>query len=782
MKPRHAIALLAMAIATPSLASPVTTEQRRLPGLAAAGEIVVDRWGISHIYAGSSRDAFFLQGYATARDRLWQIDLWRKRGLGRLSASFGPAFVAQDRAARLFLYRGDMAAEWAAYPAEAKGWTQAFAAGINAFVGDVAAGRQPLPEEFAATGSAPERWTADDIVRIRGNALASNLAAEVARARSLCTGGLKYEPLRRQIEPPHNILLPKGLDPCAIGADVLKDYLLGTAGVRFEKGTIVADTPAQALSAAADTDVREGSNNWVIAAGRSASGRPILAGDPHRGHSVPSLRYIVHLEAPDLHLAGAGEPALPGISFGHNADAAWALTIFYIDQQDLVVNEPADTRAMPFTIVRDTIDVKGEAPRTVELRFTQDGPVISQDPVSGRSFTLRATWDRPGASAYFNASWLYRAKSWNDFTVARDHWGAPPLNLLYADTHGDIGWAAAGFVPVRPGGDGLLPVPGNAAHAWQGLMDPALLPSLRNPAKGWIATANAMNLPDGYPNEARRIGFEWTDRSRIDRIETVISATPKFSLLDSMALQTDTHSPLAARAVALLQGVTGDTADSRAALALLQGWDGNETADSAAAALYEVWARRHLGEAAVAAIVPEPARAGFGTPAVSAVIGVLETSSGLLGRDPATMRTAILRSSLDAAWRETSALLGGDATAWRWGRLHRALFTPALDIPGREDQRRVGPLPLGGSASTPMAASPRGESFHVAAGASVRMVLDVGDWDNSVIINTPGQSGDSTNSHYRDLFPLWAAGRYVPLRWTRDAVMRDAETVITVTP
>jgi penicillin G amidase len=296
---------------------------------------VIDRAGIPHIYAANARDGFFLQGYAVARDRLWQIDLWRKRGLGRLSASFGPQFVAQDRAARLLLYRGDMAAEWAAYPAAAKAWTQGFVAGINAFVADVEAGRQPLPIEFTATGSKPERWQADDVVRIRSNALIRNIPDEVARARALCGGDVRYEPLRRQLEPAHDVTIPKGLDPCSIPENVLETFALGTGQVRFDGKQVVV--------ASLDPDAQEGSNNWVIAPSRSATGRPILANDPHRAHSVPNLRYLSHIDTPELKIAGAGEPALPGVSFGHNEDIAWALTIFAIDQQDLVVN-PKGTR------------------------------------------------------------------------------------------------------------------------------------------------------------------------------------------------------------------------------------------------------------------------------------------------------------------------------------------------------------------------------------------------------------------------------------------------------
>ena len=761
-----AAALLLTTAVTAQEAPPgAFAESRALPGLTAPGEIIIDRAGIPHIYAANARDGFFLQGYAVARDRLWQIDLWRKRGLGRLSASFGAQFVAQDRAARLLLYRGEMAAEWAAYPSQAKGWTEAFAAGINAYVADVEAGRAPLPIEFSATNTRPERWQADDVVRIRSNALASNLTSEVVRARALCGGDLKYEPLRRELAPAHTVSIPKGLDPCSIPADVLDDYALGTGDVRFDGQKIVV--------ASLDPDIQEGSNNWVIGAARSATGRPILANDPHRAHAVPNLRYLSHIDTPELKIAGSGEPALPGISFGHNEDVAWAITIFAIDQQDLVVNP----KATKLTEVRERIEVKGEAPREVVLKFTDDGPIIHEDPTSGRSFALRATWTKPGASAYFNASWAWTAKTWDDFLVARDHWGAPPLNLLFANRAGDIGWAPGGFVPVRAAGDGLLPVPAGKAHRWTGLLDAKLMPVKHNPADGWIATANEMNIPAGYPH---MLGLEWADRSRITRISEVVGSKPKFGLTDAMALQNDPTSPMARRAVALLQGLAGRDANERGALALLGNWNGHEGPDSAAAALYEIWAARHLAASTVKAIVPEAARRNFGRTSIGNILPVLEDGK-LLGPDSAALRAEILLGSLGLAFAETARLLGPDPATWRWGALHRADFQPALPIAGRDAERRVGPVPIGGSGSTPMAMG-TGPDFRVVSGASVRVVMDVGAWDNSMAINTPGQSGDPASPHYRDLFARWATGNYVPFVWSRPRVLQEAERIINVIP
>jgi penicillin amidase len=478
-------------------------EAAAVAGLVQPGEIIVDRWGVPHIYAKSARDAFFLQGWNAARDRLWQIDLWRKRGLGRLSASLGPEYVAQDRAARLFLYRGDMAAEWAAYDPQAREAVEAFAAGINAYVAEVRAGRRPLPIEFKLTQSQPEAWAPEDILRIRSHALVNNVTSEVARARVVCAGGVEADALRRKLQPVHKLTVPKGLNPCDVPEHVLDDYVRATEPVSFDAlaGKTAEAPPAKALAQAMDERFAEGSNNWVIGGGRTATGRPILANDPHRPVGVPSLRYIAHLDAPGLDIIGAGEPALPGVSFGHNEATAFGLTIFYVDQEDLYVYETKGDayrykgKWEPMTVVRETIEVKGGAPQAVELHFTRHGPVVMQDDAKGRAFAVRTVWNEPGLSGYFGSSRMWRAKSWADFQQARDKWGAPALNLVYADTSGDIGWAAAARTPVRPNWDGLFPVPGDGRYEWAGFLGDGQLPVVKNPAKGFFATANAMNIP-----------------------------------------------------------------------------------------------------------------------------------------------------------------------------------------------------------------------------------------------------------------------------------------------
>ncbi|QRM30361.1 penicillin acylase family protein [Microvirga sp. VF16] len=778
------------------MSSAARTSSHEVQGLQQPAELIVDQWGIPHIYAGSTRDAIFLQGYNAARDRLWQIDLWRKRGLGLLAKDFGPSYVAQDRATRLFLYRGDMNQEWAAYGPDAKNYTEAFVAGINAFVDEVRSGRRPAPVEFRVAGTMPDRWAPEDVVSIRSHGLTRNVASEVSRARVACAAGLEADRFRRKIEPDWTTKMPDGLDPCSIPREVLNDYQLATRDVTFAKPgqQRTSIDPEKFLAEADDRVSTIGSNNWTIAPSRTATGRPILANDPHRAHSVPSLRYIVHLNSPELSVIGAGEPALPGISIGHNGQIAFGLTIFAIDQEDLFVYElnPGNPNQYRYRdgwedirVVRETIEVKGETPREVELRFTRHGPILHADPAQRRAFAMRSVWFEPGTSAYFNSAEYMTAKDWNGFKKAMANWGAPSENQVYADASGNIGWIVGGRSPLRPNWDGLMPVPGDGRYEWSGFLKGEELPQVYNPESGWFATANEMNLPAGYPVAERKVGFEWSDPSRITRIKEVLASKEKITLADAMALQTDDYTVNGRRLVKLLEPITSEDPTLAEGLRLLKQWDHRTSADSAAAALFEVWMTKHVGRALTAKAIPEPARAALGTSDIAAVVDYLENPDKALGSDPIIARQEILLESLGSAMNEVRQALGPDTSNWTWGKLHHALFEHALaplaDDPTRA-QMMVGRLAMGGSAFSPRAASYRSSDFRVTAGASFRMVLDVGNWDQSVTINTPGQSGNPFSAHYRDLAPLWAAGDYVPLVYSRAAVERAARDVTKLVP
>jgi penicillin amidase len=626
----------------------------------------------------------------------------------------------------------------------------------------------------------PERWEARDVVRIRSHALVRNVLSEAARARVMTRANLETDLARRSIEPPHEIAVPDGFDPACIPDDVLDVFRLATATPDFSPARLAATLDqAWRWTKVADTgDVYlDGSNNWAIAGRRTDSGRPILASDPHRAHALPSLRAIVHLTGPGIDVIGAGEPALPGVSIGHNGHAAFSLTILPMDQEDLYVYEthPDDPLKYRYhggweemTVIEEFVAVRGCEDQIVSLAFTRHGPVVARTP--GHAFAVRSVWAQPGSSAYFASLAYLGVRSVGEFAQALSHWSVPSVNQVYADVDGDIGWFAAGKSPVRPNWDGLLPVPGDGRYEWKGFHGFDELPQSINPQAGFVATANEMNLPAGFPYETVKLGYEWAEHSRSAQIHATLRAKNHHALADTMALQTDPTSIPARRLGALIAGI-----DSKAS-AMLQGWDHVLTRESAAAALQEVWWSKHLKQKLLDLLAPDPAVRALMVPGdVETLIGLLETPDARLP----DVR-GLLASTLEAAYADCAARMGDDPAQWAWGRLHHGAFPHPLhrvaDLPG------VAALPKAGSGSTVMAANYRLSDFRVTHGASFRMAVDVGNWDASMAINAPGQSGDPRSPHYADLAPLWAAGEYVPLLYSSAAVDEATELRILLTP
>lgn len=803
---------LGLCLGAPALADvPPSAESRRMtvPGLDAAAEIIVDHWGIAHVYAESDRDALFLQGFNAARDRLWQIDLWRKRGLGLLAENFGADYVSQDRAARMFLYRGDMDTEWQAYGPNGRAYAEAFVAGVNAYVEKVRSGEVPLPVEFSITQTEPDTWLPEDVVRIRSHGLTRNVSSEVARAQVACEAGVEADELRSKLTPDWTASVPEGLDPCAIPEDVLADYELAIRQVAFDRISPEAEdggtsTDDQQDASAGHLDFLQqqardvddiGSNNWTISADRTETGRPILANDPHRSHGVPSLRYVVHLNSPDMSVIGAGEPALPGISIGHNGAIAFGLTIFSVDQEDLYVYElnPDDPDQYRYDggwedmeVETQTIDVRGEEPQEVTMRYTRHGAVLQLDEDAGRAFALRTVWLEPGTSAYFGSADYMTARNWDEFSSAMSRFSTPSENQVYADTDGNIGWIVGAMTPTRENWDGLLPVPGDGRYEWD-FLPREELPSVYNPDKGWFATANQMNLPADFPYEDLHVGFEWADPSRYERISEVLSENDSVSLQDAVDLQLDDTSMLGRRLVDLVQDLEVEEAanpDVARSLEMLKAWDGVVDIDSSAAVVAEMMLTQHLGRMTVEKVFDGGIAEIVDDGDITSVLDLLEEPDERLGDDPQAARNQLLADALEASVEQAGEMLDGDPESWKWGLLHRAYFESSVSPVASErqaDQLNVGPLAMAGAGSTPRAARYNSD-FEITAGASFRMVLDVGNWDASRVINTPGQSGDPFSAHYRDLAPLWAAGEYAPMAYSREAVEANASEVIDLSP
>jgi penicillin amidase len=494
--------------------------------------------------------------------------------------------------------------------------------------------------------------------------------------------------------------------------------------------------------------------------------------------------------APGWNVVGAGEPALPGVSVGHNERGSWGFTIFPIDQEDLYVYEidPADSSRYRYRgsweamkVDRETIAVKGRSALEAEIKFTRHGPVVFEDRENHRAYAIRAAWLEEGSAPYLASLRINQAGSWDEFRDACRHFRTPSENLVWADVAGHIGWQAVGLAPIRRNWDGLLPVPGDGRYEWDGFLPAADLPHVADPVRGWFATANQFNLPRGYPHA---FGFQWTDPFRFSRIAEVLGSGRRFTLTDIMQLQQDELCLPARSLVPLLRRLEPHSTIAKHAAKRLASWDFVLDQDSVPAAIYVMW-ERSLKIAVWELIVPNEARAVLlaGSLSTERLIEWLTVPDGRFGADPLAGRDALLLQALNRAVSELEKRSGPEMDRWRYGQVafkHVHLRHPLSEAvrPDVRAQLDLGPLPRGGYGHTVNSTS---DNDNQATGASFRIIADTGDWDRSVGTNTPGQSGDPSSPHYRDLFESWADGKYFPIFYSLPKVqsVTEAKTVLT---
>ena len=753
-----------------------------VPGLDSAVEVRRDRWGIPHIYARTQHDLFFAQGFVAAQDRLWQMEMWRRQAEGRLAEVLGARAVERDRLSRLFRYRGSRDAEWASYGPDARQIVGAFVDGVNAYIAQV---KDRPPIEFTMLGFAPEPWTIDvPLARVTSLSGVSNATTEILRARLIAALGVKATEAVLPTEP------TRALDPVP-GLDLtgLETSSLGGFGGAYQ------DIAYQRI---------EGSNNWVVSGKKTKSGKPILANDPHRAITHPSVRYITHLVGPGWNVIGAGEPASPGVSIGHNDRIAFGLTIVGMDQQDVYVERVRDCRqgtgngeggtAPPsgntvpgsqfpvparcyfhngswqaVTTVVDTIKVKGDTARIVRLEFTHHGPIVSSDSARGRAVAVRMVGQEPGTAAYLASLQMGRAKNWREFSAAMARWKMPSENMIYADVDGNIGWIAAGLMPRRRW-SGLLPVPGDGRYEWSGFVPTPQLPQSYNPAKGYIATANNNILPAGYRTP---ISYDWSSDYRVSRIREVLDARNDFTIADFQALQHDDLSILARKLVpSLVAAARRLGRGDEQAVKMLASWNYRMSRDAAAPLLFGAWAPVLARRANVARVSPEAAEVLGARTDYKQLEKFLSAPAGAVS---ARLRDSLTLSALDSAVADVTRRFGSDTTQWLWGKVHvaelRHPLARSFDLP---------PVSRGGDANTVFATG--GGNYRQSSGASYRQVIDLGDFDNSVAINVPGQSAQPGSPFYDNLLPLWGNDEYFPLVFSRERVEKETKHVLTLKP
>jgi penicillin amidase len=787
-----------LTVSSPRGAAQTQAASLRAPGLSQPVEIIRDRWGVNHIYAQTESDLFFAQGYAAARDRMFQLELWRRQATGTMAEILGRRAVGRDIGSRLLRFRGELDVELNHYHPRGKQIVESFVRGVNAYIAETERNAAQLPLEMKALGIKPGRWT-PAVVISRHGALVSNAGDEVAFTRALKTATI--DQLRDLLyfqggEPLFE--LDPAIDVKAFPDDVLELYSAFRASVEFRPEDVAPDlrdttpVPVNPEDAGAGVNARDiGSNNWVVAGSRTQSTYPILANDPHRAIAAPSLRYMVHLVAPGWNVIGAGEPATPGVSIGHNEHGAWGLTIFGNDNEDLYVYEtnPANAneyryqgRWEPMRIVTDTIGIKGEKPESVELKYTRHGPVLFEDRTNRKAYALRAAWLEPGGAPYLASLRMDQAATWEEFRQACSYSHMPAENMVWADRTGTIGWQAAGIQPRRKNWSGLLPVPGDGRYEWSGFLPIKELPHETNPARGFVATANNYLMPNDYPHRDA-VHFMWTDPFRSSRINEVLGSGRLFTVADTIRLQNDELSLPARALVPLLRDISLPSGPAANARQLLRGWDFVLDKDSVPAGIYAMWQRRLIANTRQR-LAPPPLRPRANEITLKRIIDALHAPDSRIGEHPSQARDALLALSLDEAVAELTRRFGPDVQNWKYGQpgFHHALIRhPLRDAvnPATRARLLVGPLPRGGDGYTVNATT---TNDNQTSGGSFKVVIDTENWDNSVAINTPGQSGDPESPHYRDLFELWARGRYFTLAYSRAKVEAVKESATTLQP
>lgn len=759
---------------------PRTEGEIRLAGLERPVDVLRDAWGIPHIFAQSPNDAVFALGYVHAQDRLWQMEMNRRIGAGRLAEVLGAGALETDRFLRTLGVRRSAEASLAVLSAETRSALAAYAAGVNAFL----ASDPVLPPEYWLTGAKPEPWNVVDSIawtKMMAWDLGGNWRNEILRmqlAKTLTVAQI------------HEFLPPYPGDAAQPLPELRELYgAMGTDAVRLAAG-------AQAIAEQVDTWTAgaAGSNNWVVSGARSASGKPLLANDPHLGLSAPPIWYFAHLHAPGLDVIGATLPGVPAVVLGRNARIAWGFTNTGPDVQDLFIEKldgagryltPEGPQA--FKRIEETIRVKGGTEERLSIRVSRHGPVISdvsrvaadavpRGHVLAFSWTALAEDDRTLESA----AQLARAGNWEEFLAAARHFHAPQQNMVYADIEGNIGFVAAGKVPVRkPENDlkGLAPAPGwLARYDWNGFLPFDALPRQYNPASGAIVTANHKITAPGY---AHHLTSEWEPPYRARRIEALLDALPKHTVPSFARIQADAVSLATRELLPRLLATRPRSEPARKALLLLGAWDGTMAAERAEPLILAAW-WRELARAIYADDLGEAFRPNWRARAV--FLGNVLTDRDGQSRWCDDKRTRGIETcdeqlalTLEAALADLRKRYGEDMGLWKWGSAHVA----------RHEHRPLGRQALLArwfDINVPSAGDPytvnvgrnnffdEAQPFANRHAASLRAIYDLADPEKSLFIHSGGQSGNSLSPHYAAFSAAWSKGEYIPMRTARAAI------------
>ncbi len=788
-----------------SACSTSTKNDFAVPGLHDKVEVFRDTAGINHIFARNEHDLFFSQGYCAVKDRLFQFEMWRRQASGTTAEIFGEQELKRDIGTRLFKFRGDLKKEFNHYHPHGEEIINAFTDGINAFIAETETDSSLLPLEFKLLGIKPGRWT-PDLVISRHQGLLGNLTDEVRLGRAVAKlgeGKVKELSVFEPVDP--SIALDPKIKKELLFDSVITLYEAYRKPLRFSTENLLEanlkneKSSFDQLAQEDEQNYRDlmrsekqtiGSNNWVVSGKLTTSGSPILANDPHRGIAVPSLRYMVHLNAPGWNVVGGGEPTIPGVSIGHNDFGAWGLTIFAIDGEDLYVYElnPQNKNQYKYNgqwedmrVIKDTIKVKGAADVYVDLKYTRHGPVTLVDEKNNVAYAVRCAWLEPGGAPYMASLRMDQAKNFEEFRDACSFSHIPGENMIWADKHGDIGYQAVGIAAVRKNFSGLVPVPGDGSYEWEGYLPIKELPNVKNPEKGFWATANQNLVSQDYAH-IDAIGKIWADPFRGNRINEVLSSGKKFTQEEMMSLQFDYHSIPARTLVPLLQNLKSQNTKTEEARQKLLAWNFTLEKNSIEASIYATWEKK-MSSTLLAQVVPPQGKKLVTHIPLSKIIQWITTANSVF-KNSTKDRDQFLITTLEETISMLEKKLGSDVSKWQYGQAanHHVLIKHALSNSVNDSIRKkldAGPLPRGGYGSTVGMTS---NSDNQQSGASFRMVVDVSDWDKAMFTNTPGQSGDPASPFYKNLFEAWANDQHFPVYFSHERILNSARQKTVLAP
>jgi penicillin G amidase len=763
----------------------------RMKGLAAPVEILRDKWGVPHIYAHSTPDLLFAQGFVHAQERLWQMDFNRRLVAGRLSEILGPVSIPLDRWMRTLTMRRVAESEVELLEGESRLLAERYAQGVNACMQS-----QPLPLEFRLLKCTPELWTpADSLawVKMMCWTLCVNWEAEILRARLIDRLGPETAASLEPVLPPEWVrVIPPGVDYSCIG---------GTALDR-------AASARQFTGPGSRQGV--GSNNWVLSGSRTRTGMPILANDMHLGMNAPAIWIENHLVSDDLHVTGVTFPGLPLVIAGHNEQLAWGFTNGFPDVQDLYIEHlrrtPEGRTEYEFRgewleadVTHEQIRVKDTDPVVEEVIVTRHGPIINSLIESeGMDSPLALRWTAlEKANTFQTLLDMNRAASCDAFRDALRGWFYPTQNVVYADRQGNIGYSFPGNIPIRAKGNGAMPSPGwTGEYEWTGYIPYEELPHMSNPAPGYIASANNRVVDEGYPYW---VSPDYCTSSRARRIVELIEEKGVLDVKDIQVMHMDQVSILARETMRFVGKIASNDPELAPVFRLYQNWDGTLSRDSSLGTIFEVFTRYlivkittpKLGDLAprFAGRGPTPILAEgsvFGEHSQEWLLVTLsDPDSPWWHLDDGRGRVDLIHAAMQETIAHLKKNFGPNIEDWTWGRAHSLTFGHTLG--GVKPLHRIfnrGPFPIGGDGNTIWASGSNvmNPNDHRIIGPPFRFIADLSDWNKSLGILVPGQSGHPASEHYDDNIEGWFKGEYHPMLFDRKLVMTQTKSSLRLKP